>query len=72
MSAFAEAMRERVRNARAALAAARAAGDVYAAAVAEDELDDALWLARAHGVETDPAPEEEPVPPESGGVHEDG
>ncbi|GHF58938.1 hypothetical protein GCM10010218_45400 [Streptomyces mashuensis] len=56
MSAFAEAMRERVRAARATLAEARAAGDAYAAAVAEDELDDALRLARAHGVTTD-APE---------------
>lgn len=53
MSAFAEAMRERVRAARADLAAARAAGDVYAAAVAEGELDDALRLALAHGITTD-------------------
>ncbi|MFI1968764.1 hypothetical protein BLA24_12025 [Streptomyces cinnamoneus] len=52
MSAFAEAMRKRVRDARAALTAALAAGDVYAAAVAEDELDDALRLAHAHGVPT--------------------
>lgn len=57
MSAFAEAMRERVRAARAALAAARAAKDSYEAALAEDELDDALRLARAHGVETDTAPD---------------
>ncbi|MEU1308215.1 hypothetical protein ABZ419_04860 [Streptomyces cinnamoneus] len=55
MSAFAEAMRERVRAARAALAAARAAADSYGAAIAEDELDDALRLARAHGVTTDAA-----------------
>lgn len=53
MSAFAEAMRERVRAARAALAAARAAEDAYGAAIAEDELDDALRLALAHGVTTD-------------------
>ncbi|GHG52383.1 hypothetical protein [Streptomyces griseocarneus] len=59
MSAFAEAMRERVRAARAALAEARAAGDSYAAAVAEDELDDALRLALAHGVVTDAAADEE-------------
>ncbi|KJY43324.1 hypothetical protein VR41_03855 [Streptomyces sp. NRRL B-1568] len=52
MSAFAEAMRERVRAARAALAAARAADDVFATAVAEEELDDALRLADAHGVTT--------------------
>ncbi|MET9643107.1 hypothetical protein ACFZB6_05850 [Streptomyces syringium] len=53
MSAFAEAMRERVRDARAALEAAQADGDAYATAVAADELDDALRLARAHGVDTD-------------------
>ncbi|MFI9202473.1 hypothetical protein [Streptomyces sp. NPDC053048] len=57
MSAFAEAMRERVRAARAALAEARTAGDAYAAAVAEDELDDALRLALAHGVTTEAAPD---------------
>ncbi|MFI9723056.1 hypothetical protein ACIHFE_25950 [Streptomyces sp. NPDC052396] len=53
MSAFAEAMRERVRAARSALAAARAAGDAYAAALAEDELEDALRIAAEHGVDTD-------------------
>ncbi|MBB4885248.1 hypothetical protein WEB32_31360 [Streptomyces netropsis] len=53
MSAFAEAMRERVRDARAALETARADGDAYATAVAADELDDALRVARAHGVDTD-------------------
>ncbi|GAA0483111.1 hypothetical protein ACFQ2B_32155 [Streptomyces stramineus] len=57
MSVFAEAMRQRVRDARAALAAARAAGDAYEAAVAEDELEDALRLARCHGVDPDePSP----------------
>lgn len=57
MSAFAEAMRERVREAREALEAARADGDAYATAVAADELDDALRLARAHGVDTGTAPD---------------
>ncbi|SPE63489.1 hypothetical protein SNS2_4813 [Streptomyces netropsis] len=52
MSAFAEAMRERVRDARAALEAAQADGDAYAVAMAADELDDVLRLARAHGVDT--------------------
>ncbi|WNI16799.1 hypothetical protein [Actinacidiphila sp. ITFR-21] len=54
MSGFAEVMRERVRRARAALAAAEEAGDAYAAAVAADELDDALRLARANGVDDEP------------------
>lgn len=53
MSAFAEAMRERVRAAFAAVAAARAADDVFAAALAEDELEDALRMAREHGVCTE-------------------
>lgn len=57
MGGFAEVMRARVRETRAALAAAREAGDAYAAAVAADELDDALRLARANGVAVDPAPE---------------
>ncbi|MEV5506737.1 hypothetical protein [Streptomyces orinoci] len=57
MSAFAEAMRERVRQARSDLAAARAAGDVFAAALAEDELQDALRVAAEHGVEPDAGPE---------------
>ncbi|MEV6670293.1 hypothetical protein [Streptomyces sp. NPDC051162] len=58
MSVFAEAMRQRIRHARAALAAARGAADDYGTAVAEGELEDALRIARDHGVETD----EEPAP----------
>lgn len=51
---FAEVMRGRVRAARAAVAAAEEAGDAYALAVAADELDDALRLARANGVTVEP------------------
>lgn len=50
MGGFAEVMRARVRRAQAALEAARASGDAYAVAVAADELDDALRLARANDV----------------------
>ncbi|MFF7153922.1 hypothetical protein [Streptomyces sp. NPDC008139] len=57
MDGFAEAMLERVRVAREAVAAAGRAGDAYALAVACDELDDALRIARANGVEAD-LPEE--------------
>lgn len=53
MSTFAEALLERVRAARARLEAARGAGDAYDAAMAEDELEDALRLARKHGIDTD-------------------
>ena len=53
MSTFAEAVLERVRTARARLEAAQAAGDAYDAAMAEDELEDALRLARKHGIDTD-------------------
>ncbi|WP_369221369.1 hypothetical protein AB5J52_05520 [Streptomyces sp. R39] len=49
----AEALLARVRAARAGLAAAREAGDAYAVAVAEDELDDAVRLARRHGLDVD-------------------
>ncbi|MGH4031481.1 hypothetical protein ACQB60_21385 [Actinomycetota bacterium Odt1-20B] len=60
MSAFTEALLERVREARAALAEALEAEDAYAASVAQSDLDDALWLARRHGVPTgDP---DEPAP----------
>ncbi|MFD8377005.1 hypothetical protein ACFV2X_00145 [Streptomyces sp. NPDC059679] len=54
---FAEALLERVRQARAALKAALEAEDAYAVAVAEDELDDAVRMARelGVGVETDTA-----------------
>ncbi|MFF4532314.1 hypothetical protein ACFY1P_23945 [Streptomyces sp. NPDC001407] len=57
MSVFAEAMRQRIRHARAALAAARREGDDYGACVAEEELEDAVRLAREHGVEAGEEPE---------------
>ncbi|MDT0449577.1 hypothetical protein [Streptomyces hesseae] len=50
MGGFAEAARERVSRARAALEAAQEAGDAYEAAAASDELEDALRVAREHGV----------------------
>ncbi|WP_406164745.1 hypothetical protein [Streptomyces sp. NBC_00996] len=50
MGGFAEAARERVRAARAALTAAREAEDAYETAVAQDELDDALRVANGHGI----------------------
>ncbi|MCE4945907.1 MULTISPECIES: hypothetical protein [Streptomyces] len=53
MGGFAESVRERVRAARAAVEAARAADDPAALAVAEDELDDALRIARGVGVDPD-------------------
>ncbi|MFI9832375.1 hypothetical protein ACIHIX_32350 [Streptomyces sp. NPDC051913] len=52
-SVFAEALRERVRQALAALAAAREADDAYAVAVAQDEVDDAVRVARGHGLYVD-------------------
>ncbi|MER6094328.1 hypothetical protein ABT154_00370 [Streptomyces sp. NPDC001728] len=51
MSTFVEAVRERVRAARQRLAAAHEAEDPYEAALAADELDDALRLARKHGID---------------------
>ncbi|MCN9243403.1 hypothetical protein NGF19_21890 [Streptomyces sp. RY43-2] len=42
-SEFAEAMLQRIRQ-------ARAADDVFAEAVAQDELEDAVRLARRHGI----------------------
>lgn len=52
---FAAAVRHRVREAHAALEAAIESEDAYAAAVAADEVDDALRIAREHGIATDPA-----------------
>ena len=49
----ADALLARVRAARAALAAAVSAGDAYEVAVAEDELDDAVRLARRHGLDVE-------------------
>lgn len=48
---FTEAVRARVRAARAALEVALEDDDVYEAAVAQDELDDALRVARRHGID---------------------
>ena len=61
VGAFAEVMRGRVRDARAAVAAARVAGDPYALAVAADELEDALRMARANGITVEAVPGEEGV-----------
>ncbi|MFI8497166.1 hypothetical protein ACIGFK_01355 [Streptomyces sp. NPDC085524] len=51
MGSFAEAARERVRQARARLQAALEEQDAYEAELAQDELEDALRLARKHGVD---------------------
>jgi hypothetical protein len=48
-----EALLARVRAARARLAAAAAARDPYAVAVAQDELDDAVRMARGHGLDVE-------------------
>ncbi|MEV7521361.1 hypothetical protein [Streptomyces sp. NPDC091371] len=53
MVGFAEAARERVRQARARLRAALDEQDEYEADLAQDELEDALRLARKHGINTD-------------------
>lgn len=53
MGGFSEAVRERICEARSRLAAALEAEDAYEAAMAEDELDDALRLARKHRVSTE-------------------
>ncbi|WP_262703352.1 MULTISPECIES: hypothetical protein [Streptomyces] len=50
---FAEALLERVRQARGALEAALESEDVYAVAVAQDELDDAVRVARQLGVDVE-------------------
>lgn len=55
MSEVAEALMARVRAARAGLAGAVEAGDAYAIAVAQDEVDDAVRLARTHGLDVDAA-----------------
>ncbi|MEU1629189.1 hypothetical protein ABZ746_28520 [Streptomyces sp. NPDC020096] len=54
MGVFADAVLERVREARAALEAALEAEDAYQVAVAQGELEDALRVARRHGI--DPGP----------------
>ncbi|MFM9442505.1 hypothetical protein [Streptomyces acidiscabies] len=53
MGGFVEAVRERVRQARIRVRAAERSGDAYEKAVAEDELDDALRIARVHGVDAE-------------------
>ncbi|MFC7303891.1 hypothetical protein ACFQVC_06640 [Streptomyces monticola] len=50
MSGYAEALLERVEQARAKVAAAVAKDDPYALAVAQDDLEDALRVARRHGL----------------------
>ncbi|MFJ9539200.1 hypothetical protein ACIRPX_18320 [Streptomyces sp. NPDC101225] len=50
MNEVTEALLARVHAARAALVAAVGAADPYAVAVAEDELDDAVRMARRHGL----------------------
>lgn len=50
---FAEALLERVRQARAALEEALESEDAYSVAVAEDELDDAVRVARGLGVDVE-------------------
>jgi hypothetical protein len=49
----AEALLARVRAAQTGLAAAVSTGDAYDVAVAEDELDDAMRLARRHGLDVE-------------------
>ncbi|MEU6347680.1 hypothetical protein ABZ883_43030 [Streptomyces sp. NPDC046977] len=53
MGLFADAVRERVRQARSRLAAALDIEDVYAADLAQEELEDALWVAARHNISTE-------------------
>ncbi|MFE0583122.1 hypothetical protein [Streptomyces sp. NPDC058874] len=53
MAGFEEAVQERVRTARARLRAAKQDGDAFEEALAEDELEDALRMARDHDVAED-------------------
>ncbi|MFF2964766.1 hypothetical protein ACFVT1_39175 [Streptomyces sp. NPDC057963] len=53
MGVFADEVRERVRRARARLAEALDAEDAHGAALAEDEVEEALRMAREHGIRTD-------------------
>ncbi|WP_371658420.1 hypothetical protein [Streptomyces sp. NBC_00280] len=55
MGAAVEALLARVRWARAGLVAAVEAGDPYAVAVAQDELDDAVRLAQGYGLDVEAA-----------------
>lgn len=54
-----EALLARVRAARTGLAAAVADEDPYAVAVARDELDDAVRMARGYGLDVEVAGTEE-------------
>ncbi|MGW3411415.1 hypothetical protein [Streptomyces sp. NPDC000888] len=55
MGTATEALLARVRAARAELAVAVAADDAYSVAVAQDELDDAVRLARGYGLDVEAA-----------------
>ncbi|MGP4050182.1 hypothetical protein [Streptomyces sp. 2A115] len=55
MGTVTEALLARVQEARAELATAVAADDVYSVAVAQDELDDAVRLARGYGLDVEAA-----------------
>nr|QIY76200.1 hypothetical protein HEP84_52180 [Streptomyces sp. RLB1-33] len=55
VGAVVEALLARVRAARAGLAAAVADEDAYAVAVAQDELDDAVRVARGYGLDVEVA-----------------
>ncbi|PWI13137.1 hypothetical protein DI272_02555 [Streptomyces sp. Act143] len=54
-SVVAAALLARVCQARATLGAALETEDAYAVAVAQDELDDAVRVARRHGIDVGPA-----------------
>ncbi|MGW7365332.1 hypothetical protein ACWGI8_18285 [Streptomyces sp. NPDC054841] len=58
MAGFVQAVLERVRQAQAALEAAYADEDAFGAAVAQEELDDALRLAEQHGIAVDAGADE--------------
>jgi hypothetical protein len=53
LGGFAEALMERVRAAQARLEAALETEDAYEVAVAQDELDDAVRMARANGIDAE-------------------
>ena len=55
VGAAVDALLARVRAAQAGLVAAAEAGDPYAVAVAQDELDDAVRLARGYGLDVEAA-----------------
>ncbi|MFD5123542.1 hypothetical protein [Streptomyces sp. NPDC058385] len=59
MSEYVEALHGRVRRARLSLALALEEKDAYAVAAAQDELDDAVRLARSAGVDVGEIGDEE-------------